>query len=183
MKNGSRFLSDAIHTFEDNKSIYAVVWAITDEHKRHEENKPESILPKFQLEYFMVDSAQLGELKGQVSALIINKAHDGTLLEEERVPDLLYDWKTWASQEDFYQCIGLLTSEKHLIDFLASFNVLPDEVRGIKETYRLNLLKEMLDISKIMPRIRSIYESSLFEEYEEDKKAGIKAIIDDYASG
>lgn len=69
-----------------------------------------------------------------------------------------------------------------MIDFIASFNVRPDEILRVRKTYRLNILEEMLDISKILPRIRSISQSSSFEALAEDKKGAIKAIIEHHDS-
>ncbi len=171
-------ISEAIRTAKASKSIFAIVWAVYDEHKVHADLPVGTMLPKYKLERLMVDGTQLDELKRLVSAMILERACDGRLLTEEGLPHLLYEWKPWARPEDFDICTGLLTSKGHLIDFLACFNPRPDNDLPTKKIFTLKALEGILDISKILPRIRSIYESPSFEALEEDKKAAIKAIIE-----
>ncbi len=179
-------MTEAIRTAETSKGIFAIVWAIYDEHKVHEEMHLETMLPKHKLEHLIVDRPQLDELKCLVSALILERARDGRLVKEEGLPDLLYEWKRWASPEDFHAGIGLLTSEEHLSAFLASFNPLPDdildEVLAARRSYRIEVLKGLLDINTILPRIRAIRDSPSFEALGEDKKRAIKAIIEHHDS-
>ena len=162
-----QMLARAIGESRASRSIYTIISVVTDEHKVHLENPPGSLRPEWQLELLIVESIRLDELKHLTSSIVLERSEDGRLVKEPRLPETLEEWRGWADESEFGECLDRLTAEDDRFrDFVRSF------YRPGKKVYPFKWLEPLL------PRIRSIADSEGFEHLDDTMKSAVRAVLD-----
>ncbi|HLP48645.1 MAG TPA: hypothetical protein VK469_22075, partial [Candidatus Kapabacteria bacterium] len=136
-------------------------------------------------EKLTVKAEQLEKLKKIACEKIEIWAEDGRLNKHKKLLSILYCWRQWGAEDKVTKFINdMIKNDDGLIDFITSFlskstsHSLSDYVSTIHWHIDLKLVEEFVNIKEVEPRIRKIFSSAEYTEFEDQRKLAIKKFIE-----
>jgi len=165
------------------RSLYTIVHEVSVQDQQHgkygskETSEPE--------EKLTVNSEQLEELEKLACNKIESWADDGRLAKHKHLPSILFRWKDWGKGDKINNFVNnMIKNDDGLIDFITSFlskstsHGMSDYVGRIHWRIHLKSVEEFVDLKEVEPRIRKIFSSSDFEQFDARKKLAIRTFLD-----
>ncbi|MCX6582345.1 MAG: P-loop NTPase fold protein [Candidatus Aminicenantes bacterium] len=166
-----------------NRSLYTIVHEVSIQDQQH--GKYGSKEPPEPEEKLTVNEMQLEKLQKIACKKIESWAEDGRLNKHKKLLSILYCWRQWGAEDKVKKFINdMIKNDDGLIDFITSFlskstrHSLSDYVSTIHWHIDLKLVDEFVNIKEVEPRIRKIFSSAEYTEFEDQRKLAIKTFID-----
>ncbi|HLP61169.1 MAG TPA: P-loop NTPase fold protein [Candidatus Deferrimicrobium sp.] len=166
-----------------NRSLYTIVNEVSVQDQLH--GKYGSNEPPQPEEKLTVKAEQLEKLKKIACEKIEIWAEDGRLNKHKKLLSILYCWRQWGAEDKVTKFINdMIKNDDGLIDFITSFlskstsHSLSDYVSTIHWHIDLKLVEEFVNIKEVEPRIRKIFSSAEYTEFEDQRKLAIKKFIE-----
>lgn len=165
------------------RSLYTIVHEVSVQDQQHGKyGSKETPEPE---EKLTVNSEQLEELEKLACNKIESWAEDGRLAKHRHLPSILFRWKDWGQQDKINSFVkNMIKNDDGLIDFITSFlskstsHGMSDYVAKIHWQIHLKSVEEFVDLKEVEPRIRKIFSSSDFEQFDARKKLAIRTFLD-----
>jgi len=165
------------------RSLYTIVHEVSLQGRQHGKYGAESPDPE---EKRTVNSEQLEELEKLACDKIESWAEDGRLAKHGHLLPILPMWKEWGQRDRINGFINnMIQNDEGLIDFITLFlskttsrAIYTDYVDTIHWRINLESVEEFVDLKEVEPRIRRIFSSPIFEQWEDQKKLAIKTFLD-----
>ena len=165
------------------RSLYTIVHEVSVQGQQHGKYGAKSPDPE---EKRTVNSEQLEELEKLACDKIESWAEDGRLAKHGHLLPILSMWKEWGQRDRINGFINnMIQNDEGLIDFITLFlskttsrAIYTDYVDTIHWRINLESVEEFVDLNEVEPRIRRIFSSSNFEQWEDQKKLAIKTFLD-----
>jgi len=182
-----RAFKEAIEKAE--KSIYPIVnkvGVLGQEHGRMTSKEEEQLAPVEERE---VNTEQLDDLEVLAVVKIRKWAEQGKLDSHQNLASILYSWERWDKENSEASkkfVLNLITSDEGLISFVAAFasqstsQTMGDHV--LRKEWRISLksLGDFISVKEIEPRIRKIYDSSIFSDSTSKQQSAIQIFLDTF---
>lgn len=114
-------------------------------------------------------------------------ANNGRLAKHNNLIAILYSWKQWGCKDKVEKFVeSFIETDEGLVDFVASFlnkvrsQTASDYVANIKWRIDLKNVKDFINLEKVEPRIRRIFNSPEYSQFDEKKKLGIETFLDTF---
>ncbi len=165
------------------RSLYTIVYEVSEQDRQHGEyGSKETPEPE---EKLTVNSEQLEELEKLACNKIESWADDGRLAKHRHLPSILFMWKDWGKRDKINNFVNnMIKNDDGLIDFITSFlskstsNGMSDYVGRKPWRIHLKSVEEFVDLKEVEPRIRKIFSSSDFDQFDDRKKLAIRTFLD-----
>ncbi len=165
------------------RSLYTIVDEVSVQGQQHGKyGSKETPEPE---EKLTVNSEQLEELEKLACNKIESWADDGRLAKHRHLPSILFMWKDWEKRDKINNFVNnMIKNDDGLIDFITSFlskstsNGMADYVGRIPWRIHLKSVEEFVDLKEVEPRIRKIFSSSDFDQFDDRKKLAIRTFLD-----
>ncbi len=135
-------------------------------------------------EEWLLTAQHLKELEELTLKRVQAAAEQNSLLQRPGLPQILYAWQDWASQEEVKQWVHkAIGNDEGLVEFLEKFvgKTITQSVSDMvpKKTYKLDLeqLEPFLEPSSVSDRVRSLDEKNGLTE---ERATAIKQFIQEY---
>jgi predicted KAP-like P-loop ATPase len=135
-------------------------------------------------EEWLLTVQHLEELEELALKRVQAAAQQNSLLQTPGLPQILYTWQDWASEEEVKQWVQkVISNDEGLVEFLEKFlgKTITQSVSDMvpKKTYRLELkqLEPFLEPSSVIDQVRSLDEKNGLTE---DRATAIKQFIQEY---
>jgi len=165
------------------RSLYTIVNEVSLQDQQHAKYDSKEI-PEPE-EKLTVNSEQLEELEKLACNKIESWAEDGRLAKHRHLSFILFRWKDWGQQDKINSFVkNMIKNDDGLIDFITSFlsksksHVISDYVAKTHWRIHLKNIEEFVDLKEVEPRIRKIFSSSDFEQFDDRKKLAISTFLD-----
>lgn len=165
------------------RSLYTIVHEVSVQDQQHGKyGSKETPDPK---EKLTVTAEQLKELERIACSKIEIWAADGRLRKHRHLPSILFRWKEWGQGDKINSFVSnMIRNDDGLIDFITSF-LSKSTSRGISDYvgkihWRIDIksIEEFVDLKEEELRIRKIFSSPDFEQFDDRKKLAIRTFLD-----
>lgn len=170
---------------KSQRSLYTAVNEVARQNQDHGKYNPDDI-PEPD-ERLTLKADQLTELEKLVCDKIEAWAGDGRLAKHNHLIVILHSWKQWGCEDKVKNFVESMTeTDDGLVNFVASFlkkvrsQTISDYAATIKWRIDLKSVKDFVLLKKVEPRIRRIYHSPEYSQFDERKKRGIKIFLDTF---
>jgi predicted KAP-like P-loop ATPase len=165
------------------RSLYSVVHEVSVQDQQHAKyGSKETPEPE---EKLTVNAEQLEKLKKLACNKIESWCEDGRLKKHRHLPFILFRWKDWGQQDKINDFVNnMIKNDDGLIDFITCFlsksssQGMSDYVGRLHWQITLKSVEEFVYLKEIEPRIRKIFSSSNFEQFDARKKLAIRTFLD-----
>jgi len=165
---------------KSTRSLYTIVYEISLQEKLHAQSGLK--------EEPTVNSKQLEELKKLACNKIQSWAKDGQLAKHKQLAYILLKWKEWGQQEEVNNFVNdMIKNDEGLIDFITGFLdkiVIYSSLDYIEKAHLHKVLwiidkniGKLVDLKKLEPRIRKIFNSPDFAQLDDQKKLAIETFL------
>jgi len=165
------------------RSLYTIVDEVGVQDQQHSKyGSKENPDPKEEL---TVNAEQLAKLEKLACDKIESWAEDGRLAKHRHLISILFRWKNWDQGDKINNFTkNMIKNDDGLIEFISSFlnkstsQGISDYVGKIHWRIDLKSVEEFVDLKEVEPRIRKIFSSSDFEQFDNTKKLALKTFLD-----
>ena len=165
------------------RSLFTIVHEVGVQGQQHSKyGSKKNLDPE---EKLTVNAEQLKKLEKLACGKIESWAEDGRLAKHRHLTSILFNWKNWGEGEKISNFVNnLIKNDDGLIDFITSFlskstsHGISDYVGKIHWRIDLKNVEEFVDLKEVGPRIRKIFSSSDFEQFDNTKKLAVKTFLD-----
>ena len=165
------------------RSLYTIVDEVSVQGQQHGKyGSKEAPEPE---EKLTVNSEQLEEMEKLACNKIESWADDGRLAKHRHLPSILFRWKDWGKRDKIDNFVNnMIKNDDGLIEFITSFlskstsHGMSDYVGRIHWRIHLKSVEEFVDLKEVEPRIRKIFSSSDFKQFDARKKLAIRTFLD-----
>ena len=165
------------------RSLYTIAHEVSIQDQQH--GKYGSKRTPEPEEKLTVNWEQLEELEKLACNKIESWADDGRLAKHKYLPFILFRWKDWEKRDKINNFVNnMIKNDDGLIEFITSFlskstsQGMSNYVVRIQWRIHLKSVEEFVDLKEVEPRIRKIFSSSDFEQYDARKKLAIRTFLD-----
>lgn len=167
-----------------NRSLYTIVHEVSSQNQEHGKyGRKEPPQPE---EKLTLKAEQLEKLEKIACEKIEIWSEDGRLNKHKELLSILYWWKQWGGQDKVEKFISdMIKTDDGLIDFITNFlkqaaisSGWPDYVSKTSWYIDHKYVEEFVNIKEVEPRIRKIFSSAGYTEFEDQRKLAIKTFID-----
>jgi len=174
LKTAIENTKNSIHTIEHEVAI-----------RGQEHGKRTSKDDAEQEENRLIDKSQLQELENITCDKIRKWAKDGRLLKHKNLFQILYSWEYWGNKKEVENFIKNSTaSDEDLVEFVSK---MPHQIKsksngyyGYRTEYYISLenVEHFVKLDEIVPRLRSIKQSSRFNDLQDTEQKAINLFLD-----
>jgi len=165
------------------RSLYTIVHEVSVQDQQHGKyGSKETPEPE---EKWTVTAEQLNELERIACSKIEIWAADGRLMKHRHLPSILFRWKEWGQGDKINSFVSnVIRNDDGLIDFINSFLSkstrlgISDYVGKIHWRIDIKSIEAFVDLKEAEPRIRKIFSSPDFEQFDDRKKLAIRTFLD-----